>query len=109
MLDWLLVFVCLIVGIPCVVLIEINKKISNLHKGILPIYEPGLESIVTRNVDTGTLTFSTDAAVEIAKAEVIYIAVGTPSAEDGSASLTALLKPSLNRLRHMLLKGDSDH
>ena len=43
-----------------------------------------------RNVDVGTLTFSTDAAAEIAKAEVVYIAVGTPSAEDGSASLTAV-------------------
>ena len=67
-----------------------QQKISNLHKGILPIYEPGLEGIVTRNVDAGTLTFSTDAAAEIAKAEVVYIAVGTPSAEDGSASLTAV-------------------
>ena len=67
-----------------------QQKISNLHKGILPIYEPGLEGIVTRNVEAGTLTFSTDAAAEIAKAEVVYIAVGTPSSEDGSASLTAV-------------------
>ena len=67
-----------------------QQKIANLHKGILPIYEPGLETIVTRNVDAGTLTFSTDAATEIANAEVVYIAVGTPSAEDGSASLTAV-------------------
>ncbi len=67
-----------------------QQKISNLHKGILPIYEPGLEGIVTRNVDAGTLTFSTDTEAEIAKAEVVYIAVGTPSAEDGSANLTAV-------------------
>ena len=67
-----------------------QQKISNLDKGILPIYEPGLEGIVTRNVEAGTLTFSTDAAVEIARAEVVYIAVGTPSAEDGSANLTAV-------------------
>lgn len=65
-------------------------KIDNLHLGILPIYEPGLEEIVTRNVETGTLRFSTDAATEIANAEVVYIAVGTPSADDGSANLVAV-------------------
>lgn len=63
------------------------QKISNLQKGILPIYEPGLEEIVTRNVQAGTLRCSTDAASEIAVAEVIYIAVGTPSSADGSANL----------------------
>ena len=67
-----------------------EQKIANLHKGVLPIYEPGLEDIVTRNVNAGTLTFSTDSAAEIANAEVVYIAVGTPSAEDGSASLIAV-------------------
>lgn len=67
-----------------------EQKIINLHRGVLPIYEPGLESIVQRNVDAGRLTFSTDSATEIAQAEVVYIAVGTPSAEDGSASLTAV-------------------
>lgn len=67
-----------------------EQKIVNLHKGVLPIYEPGLEDIVTRNVSAGTLTFSTDSAAEIANAEIVYIAVGTPSAEDGSASLVAV-------------------
>ncbi len=65
-------------------------KIDNLHQGVLPIYEPGLENIVTRNVTDGRLRFSTDSATEIANAEVIYIAVGTPSADDGSANLSAV-------------------
>jgi len=65
-------------------------KIDNLHQGVLPIYEPGLENIVTRNVTDGRLRFSTDSATEIANAEVIYIAVGTPSADDGSANLGAV-------------------
>ena len=90
MLDWSSEYVSLIVVMKFVVWIEISKRLSNLHNGVLPIYEPGLETIVQRNVEGGRLTFSTDSATEIAKAEVVYIAVGTPSAEDGSASLTAV-------------------
>ena len=67
-----------------------EQKIANLHKGILPIYEPGLEEIVSRNVENGNLSFTTDAATAIAGASVNYIAVGTPSADDGSADLTAV-------------------
>lgn len=67
-----------------------ETKIRNLHNGILPIYEPGLEEIVARNVARQSLTFSTDAQTEISAAKIVYIAVGTPSAEDGSASLTAV-------------------
>ena len=64
-----------------------QQKISNLHHGILPIYEPGLDRMVLRNVAESRLTFSVDSGSEIAKATIIYIAVGTPSAEDGSADL----------------------
>ncbi len=67
-----------------------EQKIANLHLGILPIYEPGLEEIVARNVSNGNLTFTTDAATAISNATVNYIAVGTPSAGDGSADLTAV-------------------
>ncbi len=66
------------------------EKIRNLQKGVLPIYEPGLDEIVTRNFEAGTLRCSTDAATEMAMAEVIYIAVGTPSSPDGSANLGAV-------------------
>ena len=72
--------------------IDVNdEKIQGLQKGIIPIYEPGLDEILLRNVEAGRLTFSTDGASEIAKADIVYIAVGTPSAEDGSADLTWVL------------------
>ena len=67
-----------------------TKKIDNLHQGILPIYEPGLDVILKRNVTAGRLDFSTDVASKMHAAEIIYIAVGTPSSEDGSADLTAV-------------------
>ena len=56
----------------------------------MPIYEPGLESIVSSNVSEGRLHFTTHAATAIAEAEVVYIAVGTPSSDDGSADLSAV-------------------
>ena len=65
-------------------------KIDRLREGILPIYEPGLSEIVSRNVEAGRLRFSTDGDSEISRAEIIYIAVGTPSASDGSADLRAV-------------------
>ncbi|HEX8507110.1 MAG TPA: UDP-glucose/GDP-mannose dehydrogenase family protein [Hymenobacter sp.] len=68
-----------------------QKKIDNLHKGILPIYEPGLEEMVTRNVDKGRLHFSTNLAEAIKDCDVAFIAVGTPPGEDGSADLKYVL------------------
>jgi UDPglucose 6-dehydrogenase len=68
-----------------------QKKIDNLRGGILPIYEPGLEEMVSRNVKAGRLQFSTSLAEGIKGADVAFIAVGTPPGEDGSADLKYVL------------------
>ena len=62
-------------------------KIEGLKRGKLPIYEPGLDEVVERNVKAGRLSFTTSYAEGIAKAEVVFIAVGTPSGVDGEADL----------------------
>lgn len=67
-----------------------ETKISKLNAGEIPIFEPGLDVLVSRNVKEGRLTFATDVSEAIAWAKVIFIAVGTPSAEDGSADLSAV-------------------
>ncbi len=75
-----------------VVCIDIDvNKIENLKKGILPIYEPGLEEMVQRNVDKGRLKFSTSLKDSIEGCEAAFIAVGTPPDEDGSADLKYVL------------------
>jgi UDPglucose 6-dehydrogenase len=66
-------------------------KVERLKRGEIPIYEPGLESIVRRNHASGRLDFTTDAAPAIVHAELIFIAVGTPPDEDGSADLKYVL------------------
>ncbi len=63
------------------------QKIDKLKKGIIPIYEPGLDDMVLRNVDNGRLLFTTSIKESIVDAEAIFIAVGTPPDEDGSADL----------------------
>src|SRR4029078_312390 len=76
-----------------VVCIDVNKeKINNLQKGILPIYEPGLDFIVERNFKKGRLRFSTDLKEAILDAQIVFIAVGTPPGEDGSADLKYVLQ-----------------
>jgi UDPglucose 6-dehydrogenase len=68
-----------------------NAKVEGLKNGIIPIYEPGLEPIVTNNYAAGLLDFTTDPASAIAHGEIIFIAVGTPPDEDGSADLKYVL------------------
>ena len=66
-----------------------QSKIDRLHEGIMPIYEPGLDSLVANNVAAGRLSFTTDLAEGINGADAIFIAVGTPSRRgDGHADLT---------------------
>ncbi|MDE3212828.1 MAG: UDP-glucose/GDP-mannose dehydrogenase family protein, partial [Bacteroidota bacterium] len=62
-----------------------QKKIDNLNKGIVPIFEPGLEEMISRNMKKGRLSFTSDLASAMPGTEVLFIAVGTPPDEDGSA------------------------
>jgi UDPglucose 6-dehydrogenase len=72
--------------------VDVNaQKIQNLQRGVLPIYEPGLEDIVARNTKSGRLKFTTQLAEAVAGAEAAFIAVGTPPGEDGSADLRYVL------------------
>ncbi len=63
------------------------EKIETLKKGGIPIYEPGLDAVVSRNVASGRLSFSVDMAAAVRSSDVVFIAVGTPPADDGSADL----------------------
>lgn len=65
-----------------------KAKIDRLSKGEIPIYEPGLDALVRQNMDEGRLVFSTDLGPAIEEAQAVFIAVGTPPKEDGSADLT---------------------
>lgn len=68
------------------------EKIENLKKGILPIYEQGLDSLVRRNYEAGRLEFSTDLSAIVNDVDIIFSAVGTPPDEDGSADLRYVLQ-----------------
>jgi len=78
-----------------------QQKIANLKKGILPIYEPGLDHIVSRNVAAGRLHFTSTLSDAIVGSETVFIAVGTPPGEDGSADLQYVLKVAQSIGEHM--------
>lgn len=77
------------------------KKIDNLKNGIVPIFEPGLESMIDRNIKKGKLFFSTSLRESIEEVDVVFIAVGTPPDEDGSADLKYVLEVAREIGRYM--------
>ncbi len=68
-----------------------QNKIDNLLNGVIPIYEPGLTEVVKKNVEAGRLVFTTDLEEGIKNSLLVFLAVGTPSADDGSADISAVL------------------
>ena len=64
-----------------------EQRVENLKKGIMPIYEPGLDELVKRNVNSGRIKFTTSYKEALEDAEYAFIAVGTPSGESGEADL----------------------
>lgn len=78
-----------------------TKKLENLKKGILPIYEPGLEPIVLRNYEQGLLKFSDNLKEAMEISNIYFIAVGTPPGEDGSADLKYVLAVAREIGRHL--------
>jgi len=78
-----------------------EKKVRRLKDGDVPIYEPGLEELLKRNLHDGRLHFTTRYEEAIPNAEVAFIAVGTPSGEDGSADLKYVLEAARTIARHM--------
>ena len=85
-----------------VVCIDIDaNKVERLKQGHIPIYEPGLETLVKENYAAGRLSFTTDAAAGVKHGEVQFIAVGTPPDEDGSADLKYVLTVAETIAQHM--------
>lgn len=78
-----------------------TKKIENLKGGIIPIYEPGLEAMVSRNIENKTLRFSTNLNNHLQKCDIAFIAVGTPMGDDGSADLKYVLQVAKEIGLHM--------
>jgi UDPglucose 6-dehydrogenase len=85
-----------------VVCLDIDEeKIARLRKGEVPIYEPGLQELLVRSVQDGRLSFTTRYEEAIPRAQVAFIAVGTPPGEDGSADLGHVLSAARSIARHM--------
>ena len=85
-----------------VVCVDVDeRKINMLNSGQIPIYEPGLEDIFKRNVEKGRLSFTTSLKGSLINAEAVFIAVGTPPDEDGSADLKYVLGVAREIGRHM--------
>lgn len=89
------------VGIDVVCVDVDQNKIENLNKGIIPIYEPGLEEMITRNMKKNRLKFTTNVSAAVKESEVIFISVGTPPDEDGSADLKYVLAVARDCGKHM--------
>ena len=92
--------------------VDVNEeKIEKLKKGIIPIYEPGLSEMVERNHAVKTLNFTRDIREALEKSEVVFIAVGTPMGENGSADLQYVLAVAkeigANMKRHMVIVDKS--
>jgi len=82
--------------------IDTNKdKIGKLNNGIIPIYEPGLDDLVHRNVKAGRLFFSTDLTESLSDVAILFIAVGTPPGEDGSADMSHVLAVAREIGKHL--------
>jgi UDPglucose 6-dehydrogenase len=85
-----------------VICVDIDeKKVARLKKGEVPIYEPGLEDLLKRNHKEGRLTFTTELDAAVKASKIIFIAVGTPQDEDGSADLKYVLDAAKNIGRYM--------
>ncbi len=69
-----------------------EKKINNLKKGLIPIFEPGLEEMVKRCAQEGRLGFTTSLKSAVEKSEIIFLCLPTPQSEDGSADLSRVLQ-----------------
>jgi UDPglucose 6-dehydrogenase len=78
-----------------------DRKIAGLRGGVLPIYEPGLDELVERNAAAGRLAFTTDLGEAIRHGDVVFIAVGTPPGEDGSADLQHVIAVAAMIGRHL--------
>ncbi|MDX8412157.1 MAG: UDP-glucose/GDP-mannose dehydrogenase family protein [Mariprofundaceae bacterium] len=81
-----------------------EAKLARMEKGELPIHEPGLDEIVERGMSSGRLVFTSDYAKAMARADVMFLAVGTPPEEDGSADLSHVLAATRDAARHV--QGD---
>mgnify|MGYP000379598366 FL=1 len=85
-----------------VICVDVDEaKVAKLNQGVIPIYEPGLEHVVSTNFQNGNLRFTTNAEEAIAHAKLQFIAVGTPPDEDGSADLQYVLKVAETIAQHM--------
>jgi UDPglucose 6-dehydrogenase len=88
-------------GVDVVCIDADGDKIENLKKGIMPIYEPGLEDMIVRNRDKGRMVFSTELKNNLEDTEAVFIAVGTPPYEDGSADLKHVIEVAREIGRNM--------
>ena len=78
-----------------------QEKIARLREGIIPIYEPGLEQLIAKNTQAGRLQFTTDLKAAVEQALVIFLAVGTPPKEDGSADLSYIEAAARSIAEHL--------